>query len=94
MRRIIRPGEKKEIVIETVSGEQDVDTLLTKSYLVLQREIQNLVMESAKGKLNSGSSKDLVQYIKLLNDIKLDQEALVNSLSTEELNEAIKKSNS
>jgi hypothetical protein len=93
MRRIIRPGEKKEIIIETVSGDQDVDTLLTKAYLVLQREIQNLVMASARGKLQAAESKDLVAYIKLLNDIKLDGEALLNSMPVEQLNEALSKSN-
>lgn len=92
MKRIIRPGEKKEIRIEAHDGAQDVDTLLTKSFLVLQREIQNLVMESSRGKLNAGSSRDLVSYIKLLNDIKLDQEALLDSLTPEQLLEAKSKS--
>jgi hypothetical protein len=90
MRRIVRPGEKKEIKIELIGGTQDPEVLLTKLYTALEREVQNIVMESVKGKLGPMISKDLVQYIRLLNEIRLDQEALLGELSTEELQNAAK----
>ena len=68
----------------------DVDTMLAKCYHVLQREVANLMTESFAGKLGKSSASDLVAYIKLLSDMKMDESALLSVASEEQLNEIIK----
>ncbi len=74
--------QKKE---EVILAPQDVELLLAKCTLVLSREIANLLLASASGKLDKGSSGDLVAYLKLLHELKKDQESKLASLTDEEL---------
>ncbi len=67
------------------STSADLTEMLDKCSLVLTREIHNLLLESAKGKLNKGSAGDLVAYLKLLNEIKQEQEKKLANLTDEEL---------
>jgi hypothetical protein len=70
---------------EPVSAAQDISTLLNQGSLVLSREIHNLLLESAVGKLEAGSARDLVAYLKLLHELKKEQENKLANLTDEEL---------
>lgn len=73
---------KKEEVLE---APQDVELLLSKCTLVLSREVQNLLRASASGKLDKGAAGDLVSYLKLLTELRKEQEAKLASLTDDEL---------
>lgn len=51
----------------------DAVTMLEKCQEILKREVHRLLMESARGKLDKASSVDLVNYIKLFTEMKLEQ---------------------
>lgn len=51
----------------------DAVVLLERCGEVLRREVQRLLMESARGKLDKASSVDLVNYIKLFTEMKKEQ---------------------
>lgn len=69
----------------------DIVDLLDKCGEVLRREVQNLLMLTATGKkLDSACAKDLVAYMKLLQEIKDEQKAMLASKDTEELKELYK----
>lgn len=70
---------------EPVASEFDIVGLLADGGEILRREVKNLLMESSRGKLGATSAKDLVSYLKLLHDLKLDQEKALSSMSDEEL---------
>lgn len=75
---------------EEVSAEFDVESLLSKGGEILKREIRNLLRESANGKLSAGSARDLVAYLRLLSELKIEEHEVANKLSTDEL-EALAK---
>jgi hypothetical protein len=84
-------GNKSGMIVEVqkkdapISTAQDVAVLLEQGSLVLSREIHNLLLESAKGKLNGGSARDLVSYLKLLHELQKEQEAKLANLTDDEL---------
>lgn len=63
----------------------DVLDLLAKSKEILRREISNLMIESSSKKLSPNSSRDLVSYLRLLNELKADDEAKLSEMTDEEL---------
>lgn len=63
----------------------DVQALLDKANIILSREIQNMLIASSGGKLDSAASKDLVQYVKLLSELKAEQAKALSNLTPEEL---------
>ncbi len=69
----------------------DVVELLDKAGLILQREVKNLTIASASGKLLPAHARDLVSYLKLLHELKNQQEAAAAKLSDEELATAAKE---
>ncbi len=75
---------------DAVEGDFDINALLAKGGEILKREIRNLMRESANGKLSSGSSRDLVSYLKLLSELKIDEEGAAQNLSDEELQKIAK----
>ncbi len=70
---------------DDISGDFDVDALLAKGGEVLKREFRNIMRESANGKLSSGSARDLVNYLRLLSELKIEESQVANSLSEDEL---------
>lgn len=68
-----------------------IDELTTKTIEILRREIINLMMESTRGKLEPTSSKALVDYIKLLADLKEKESELLSQLPDEYLESLAKK---
>lgn len=63
----------------------DVNKLLDKGAAILRREITNLMRESSSGKLNAGSARDLVQYLRLLHELREEQQEQLSNLTDEEL---------
>lgn len=63
----------------------DVQELLDRSGVILQREIRNLMNESQRGKLSAPSSRDLVAYIKLLEELKTAEKEKLSSMTDDEL---------
>jgi hypothetical protein len=81
----------KEIAsTEAGSPSFDISTLLDKASIVLQREIQNLLIESSGGKLQPASAKSLVDYLKLLHTLKAEQADALEGMTDEELRNLIK----
>lgn len=70
---------------EEIAENFDVDKLLAKGGEVLRREVQNLMRESAKGKLSAGSARDLVNYLSLLSKLKIEEEDSARNMSDDEL---------
>jgi hypothetical protein len=70
---------------EDISGDFDVEALLAKGGEVLKREFKNIMRESANGKLSPGSARDLVNYLRLLSELKIEESQAANALSEEEL---------
>lgn len=70
---------------ENVEDDFDVESLLTKGGEILKREIRNLLRESANGKLGAGSARDLVAYLRLLSELKIEESKEAVNLSDEEL---------
>lgn len=88
MAKII-PSANKEVMPS--DGIVDSAELLERTMIVLQREIKNLMTNSAKGKLEASHAKDLVQYVALLSDVEEKRKAQAAGMSDEEL-EAIARS--
>lgn len=75
---------------EEVSGDFDVDAMLAKGGEILKREIRNLLRESANGKLGAGSARDLVAYLRLLSELKIEEASAAANLTDEELKKLAK----
>lgn len=93
MSQPIKPNQNSVPRLVYSPEEQfDVEVLLNKAGAVLTREIDVLLRESSKSmKLDASSSRDLVQYIKLLNEIREAQKDELKSLSNEQLEEIAKR---
>lgn len=83
MRRIADFTSKKPEPTEGTVIVASVDELTAKTLEILRREITNLMIESSAGKLAPPSSKSLVDYIKLLDDLKQKEKELLEEASTE-----------
>lgn len=66
-------------------SEFDILDELARAQLIVQREIKNLLMASSRGKLNPAEARDLVNYVRLLTDLKKDAEKELASMKDEEL---------
>lgn len=67
------------------SSELDVELLLQQGGEILRREIRNLMMESTGKKLSPTSARDLVSYIRLLDDLREKQKEVASNMTDEEL---------
>ena len=84
MKRYIDPKKitqpAPEVQEELPASSFDVEKLLAQGGEILNREVKNLLMESSRGKLN-----DLCNYIKLLSELKKEQQEALKELSDEEI---------
>ncbi len=77
--------------VESIDVPFDVDELLSKCGIILQREIRNLLIKTSSGqKLEAADSRDLIAYVKLLTETKASLEDAVKNMSDEELQRATK----
>lgn len=72
-------------------SEISISQLIDDGLLVLYREIRNLKMLSAKGKLDANSARDLRDHIKLLFELKDREKDALKGLTEEQLEELVKK---
>ncbi|GAC1503751.1 MAG: hypothetical protein NVS1B10_08910 [Candidatus Saccharimonadales bacterium] len=70
--------------------EFDVTALLAQGGAILQRELRSLMSESSGGKLAPNSARDLVAYVKLLNELEKQQKAELAAMDDQELEEIAK----
>lgn len=63
----------------------DIERMLAQGGEILRREIRNLMSASAKGKLDAAGARDLVAYLKLLSELKAQQQAEFADMDEEEL---------
>lgn len=67
----------------------DVDELLAKAGVILQREIRNLMIASTGRKLDAGESRDLIAYVKLLAETKAQLEDATKNMTDAELKKLV-----
>jgi len=89
LKHFIRQSEMNAAQAPLIS-DIDIGELLDKGLLALSREIHNLVIASAKGKLDAASARDLRDHIKLLSDLKDRENSLLKGLTKEQLEAALK----
>lgn len=77
--------ENTDLKPNLIEATTTVDELRVKCVEILRREVTNLMMESAKGKLSTHSSSSLTSYIKLLQELKDIEDAELKVLSDEHL---------
>jgi len=65
--------------------EFTLESLLVKATKVLRSDLQAITLEATKGKLGPASARDLVAYVRLLSDLKADQEEDLSKLTDEQL---------
>ncbi len=76
------PDEKpKEVLVSDIS----IDGLIGDGLQALYREIKNLLMLSAKGKLEPNAARDLRDHLKMLFEIKDRESAMLSGLTEEQL---------
>jgi hypothetical protein len=88
MRRVAKPMTPMPSIPKDSPGVVagfDLVELLDKGGEILRREISNLMIESSSKKLSPNSAKDLVAYLKLLHELKEEQQKTLANLSDEEL---------
>lgn len=74
---------------DAAAGVFDIDALLAKAGEIVRREIMNLMSESSGKKLSPASARDLVAYVKLLSEIKMERDKALSDMSDEELKKIV-----
>lgn len=87
MRRIVSLEDKESPNTEPdfSLAATDLEELGAKAQEILRREITNLMVESSGRKLSPTSSAALVQYIKLLGELKEKEDEQLRNLGDEHL---------
>lgn len=89
MKRLIGQGKPLLTDIPEVSdvplSDISVDRLLDDGLLALSREMRNMTMASAKGKLDKDTARDLRDTVKLLFELKEREQDLLKGLTDEQL---------
>lgn len=80
----------KVIVPDPAIADISVDRLIDDGLLVLYREIHQLKLLSAKGKLEPNDARDLRDHIKLLFDLKKREEDSLAGVTDDEIAEQAK----
>lgn len=96
MKRVINSGAPvdytpKDKVPDIPISDISVDRLIDDSLLVLYRETKNLLMLSAKGKLDPNNARDLRDHLKLLFELKERERELLKGMTDAELETQVKE---
>lgn len=93
--RYSEPTDLSAIVAKEINpppiSEISVARLIDDGLQALYREMRNLLIASAKGKLDPASSRDLRDTIKLLFEIQARENMSLQGLTDEDLKERVKK---
>lgn len=104
-RRIIPPASHKDAsgaylpsdpvpeIPSDTGSDVDLSKLLDQGREVLRREMKHLMLESSRGKLSAGSARDLVNYLKLLDELAREEDDALRNYTPEQL-QAIKDARS
>jgi hypothetical protein len=101
MKRFVsKPKQMTEILSATppkiedpVLSDISVDRLIADGLLALYREIKQLLLLSARGKLEPNDARDLRDHLKMLFEIKDRESSLLNQINDEEINKLLEKVN-
>jgi hypothetical protein len=78
-------------VPDPVISDISVDGLIGDGLLALYREIKNIMIMSAKGKLDAAYARDLRDHLKLLFEIKDREADFLSKLTDEQLDQLAEK---
>lgn len=70
---------------EIAKSDVNVDRLIEDALYILYREIKNLFITSAKGKLDAADARDLRDHTKLLFELKAQMNESLRNLTDEQL---------
>lgn len=70
---------------------REIESLLDISMRALWREMDVINRYSVQGKLDTNTSRDLINYVKLLREMKKEEDELLASMTDDELNNLAKK---
>lgn len=79
------PETSPPVTPDLPTADIDLDDLQDKVRLILYREIKNLTMASATGLLTREESQSLVNYAKLVSELKKTEETILKTLTDEDL---------
>lgn len=85
--------QDKEAVGLNIPPPSDISVqrLIDDSLLALYREVKNLLLHSAKGKLSPSDARDLRDHTKLLFDLKDREDKTLSEMTDDELKEVARK---
>ena len=75
----------------SILSDISVGRLIDDGLLAIHREMRNLLMLSAKGKLEAALARDLRDLVKLLFELKDREDALLKGLTDEQIKKMINK---
>jgi hypothetical protein len=97
VKRIVKPNQLTDLssirsprVEDPALSDISVARLIDDGLLAIYREMKNLLILSASGKLDSASSKDLRDTVKLLFELKDRENESLRGISDEDLEATIK----
>lgn len=88
MKRIVKPmTEIPKLVVDndTVISDISISRLMDQGLVALNREVKNILILSARGKLEASDARDLRDTIKLLFELKDRERELLNGITDEQL---------
>lgn len=81
----------EEVKVDTIQQDVSIERLIELGLTALDREIRNLTMASAKGKLDPAAARDLRDHLKLLFELKDREKDFLTQLTDEELQALLDK---
>lgn len=92
---IVKPNQssipKAPDTPEPVAHDISIQRLLDDCLLVLDREVRNLKIMSARGKLEASDARDLRDHAKLLFDMREKEQESLRGMTDEQLKDAAKE---
>jgi hypothetical protein len=85
------PTINEEKAEDPIISDISVARLIDNGLLALHREMRNLLLLSAKGKLDAAASRDLRDTIKLLFELKDRENESLRGLTDEQLEQKVKE---
>lgn len=91
MKQFVKDLNAKDPDINPPVGDISVQRLIDGCLLSLYREVRNLEMMSASGKLDAASARDLRDHLKVLFELQAREGATLKGMTDEQLKELASK---
>lgn len=95
MKRIAKPQtvitKEEKVIDDSLVSDVSISGLLDDGLLCLMREMKNLKILTARGKLDAPEARDLRDTVKLLFELKDREKDFLNGLTDEELEQLLEK---